>query len=160
MRSLSLLRQPRQPLRWAALLLPSLVVATVACSTGGPLELPSWMEPAARWRAEPSIDTTRLDAAVSRHARSYRDRYGAAHYREFGVLPPRALPDVTAAIDTALARAGHAAATRVEIAGALEAEREVRWTTRNKKAIVMVYLTHAGSASNGEPAFVILFEPK
>jgi hypothetical protein len=125
-----------------------------------PMELPNWMEPTARWRnATPPINTTKLDLAAARYAKSYRELQGPAHYREFAVPQSKSLADVTSAIDAALAKAGDAAEKR-QVAGALDDASEITWTQRNGKKIVMVYLTNVDPARKDAPAFVLLFEPK
>jgi hypothetical protein len=125
-----------------------------------PMELPNWMEPTARWRsASPPINTTKLDLAAARYAKSYRELQGSANYREFAVPQSKSLADVTSAIDAALVKAGDAGEKR-QVAGALDDASEITWTQRNKKKIVMVYLTNVDPTRKDAPAFVLLFEPK
>jgi hypothetical protein len=124
------------------------------------MDLPAWMEPTARWRnATPPINTTKLDLAAARYAKSYRDLHGAAHYREFAVPQNKSLADVAAAIDAALTKAGAKGEMR-QVAGALDDTSEIMWTIEGKRTIFMVYLTNVDAARKDAPAFVLLFEPK
>jgi hypothetical protein len=124
------------------------------------LTLPEWFEPTARWRGtKPPLSTTRLDLIIARYARDYGELYGPDHYREFAVAPPKTSDDVIAAIDSALAAAGRAASKK-EIPGVLDDERELQWISRDERAIVMVYVSHVDPSRSDAPAFVLLFEPR
>jgi hypothetical protein len=142
----------------------ALIVAlamNVACSyASAQLMLPEWFEPAARWRSiKPPLNTARLDLAIGRYARDYRELYGPGRYREFAVAPPKTLEDAVAAVDSALAVSGREASKK-EIPGALDDEREVQWISRDKRAIMLVYVSRVDPSRSDAPAFVLLFEPK
>jgi hypothetical protein len=107
----------------------------------------------------PPLNTIRLDPFIARHALDYRELYGPGHYREFAVAPPKTSGDVIVAIDGALAAAGRAASKK-EIPGVLDDERELQRISRDKRAIVMVYVSHVDPSRSDAPAFVLLFEPR
>lgn len=153
----------RQLLRIAAQALAAgpLAALLAACGVDSkPLDLPAWMAPGARWRrALPAADITRLDLAIARHARSYRDRNGPANYREFAVPAPHGQADVAAAIDAALTSAGRKL-TRPVLTGGLVDEHQIQWRGSGSKPVELVYLAKSDPARHDLPDFALLFEPK
>jgi hypothetical protein len=126
-----------------------------------PLELPNWLAPAASWRRQaPADEVVRLDLAAARHARDYRSLHGSgAHYRELLVPEDRALPEVLAAVDAALAAAGRAATRQPPVAG-VEGETEVTWAAARGAPLRLVFLAGRPGPSGRGRDLVLLLEPK
>jgi hypothetical protein len=127
------------------------VLTVGACGgSSGPLAVPSWMGPTGSWRAV-SQDDSRLDLTIERHVGAYRERYGVPAFREFAVLPPKGVDDVTAAIDAALKAAGRTA-TRQRVPEPADGEQEFHWVDGDGKPVVLVYLSHTALGGLATPA--------
>jgi hypothetical protein len=146
---------------YVTILLAALMLLGSACSPAPvALTLPDWMESSARWRGtKPPINTTRVDLAIARYAKSYGAQNGKANFREFAVQSPKIQADVIAAIDATLAATG-VNGSKQATPNLLDDVSETTWTLRGNQKILMVYLSQIDPARKDAPAFVLLFEPK
>jgi hypothetical protein len=146
---------------YISILYTALMLLGSACSPAPTaLTLPDWMESTTRWRgAKPPINTTRVDLAIARYAKSYGAQSGKANFREFAVQPPKTHTDVIAAIDASLTAAG-VNGSKQATSNLLDDVSETTWTLRGNQKILMVYLSQIDPARKDAPAFVLLFEPK